>query len=302
MLIVWDITKTPFLLVHTTNSKSVRSVRRLLLFSFTLFVLIGKGSLFAQIQPYHPPPQLAPPSDRTSSQPNILQPTTITAPPAPAPSSPDIITQPKESSNSTPVTASGLSSMQALDDKVALRDGDRISFRVIEDQDDAVPRLITDNGEVDFPYVGRIKVAGRTCKDVAEQLKKLLEVDYYKRATVIVGLDVIAPTPPPTPEKEVHRYVWIVGQVRQVGAIEITPDLPLTVSQVVLRSGGFGDFADQRKVKLIHHGAGADGAPASDTGGGEVIDVKSVYEGKSANDPRVQPNDLVVVPKRAVNF
>jgi protein involved in polysaccharide export with SLBB domain len=199
--------------------------------------------------------------------------------------------------------------MTALDDKVLLEAGDRISFRVIEDRDDAVSRLITDTGEVDFPYIGRLKVAGLTCRQVAQQLKKLLEVDYYKRATVIVGLDIIVGHSAETTQ-DMTRIVWIVGQVRQVGPQQLPKLLPLTVSQIVLRAGGFGDFADERKVRVVHRAAAP--SPSEKTPGespdadsapeGQIVDVKSVFEGRSTYDPIVQPNDLIIVPKRLVNF
>jgi protein involved in polysaccharide export with SLBB domain len=200
-----------------------------------------------------------------------------------------------------PVSAATLNSMTALDDKVPLQPGDRISFRVIEDQDDAVPRIVTDTGEVDFPYIGRVKVQGMTCRQVALQLKRLLEVDYYKRATVIVGLDVISNV-----QEKVHDMVWVVGQVRQVGPLELTKQQPMTVSQVILRAGGFGEFADQRKVRLIRRGeaasVGAEPAVDSDGNKGEIVDIKAVFDGQSGADPVVQANDLIVVPKRLVNF
>jgi len=194
-----------------------------------------------------------------------------------------------------PVAASSLNSMTALDDKITLEAGDRISFRVIEDRDEAVPRLVTDTGEVDFPYIGRVKVAGLTCRQVAQRLKKLLEVDYYKRATVIVGLDVIVGRGTEAP----HEMAWIVGQVRQVGPQELSPLQPLTVSQIILRAGGFEDFADERRVRVVHQAKAPDGdSPA----GGQVVDVKSVFQGHSTFDPVVKPNDLIIVPKRLVNF
>ncbi len=195
--------------------------------------------------------------------------------------------------------------MDVLDDKVTLEAGDRISFRVIEDQDDAVPRLVTDTGEVDFPYVGRMKVAGLTCRQVALQLKKLLEVDYYKRATVIVGLDIIVGHTTAATQ-QAAKMAWIVGQVRQVGPQELPELQPLTVSQIILRAGGFGDFADERKVRIVHR-ATASSSPVKTTDadsapGGQVVDVKSVFEGHSTFDPVVQPNDLIIVPKRLINF
>lgn len=112
-----------------------------------------------------------------------------------------------------PITASTLTSMTALDDKVLLEAGDSISFRVIEDKDVAVPRIVTDTGEVDFPYIGRVKVEGKTCHQVAVEVKRLLEVDYYKRATVIVGLDLIIGQD----KTKARDIAWVVGEVRQAG-------------------------------------------------------------------------------------
>jgi protein involved in polysaccharide export with SLBB domain len=271
--------------------------------------------VFAQISTFPAPPPLAPKSQNTSdwatnsssaSSDNSASGSTdkseagASTETTPSPQH----TEQANPNDAIPVTAATLSSMNALDDKIPLVPGDRISFRVIEDRDDAVPRMVTDTGEVDFPYTGRLKVAGLTCRQVALQLKRLLEVDYYKRATVIIGLDVIALPPPDTN----HPLVWIVGQVRQVGPMEISKDHPLTVSQAILRAGGFGDFADQRKVHLLHRGSHANAPTPGETTNednsqaAQIVDVKAVFDGQSSVDPLVEPNDLIVVPKRLINF
>jgi len=227
--------------------------------------------------------------------------------PIPPSLSPTNTTPPANPTDNTPVTASTLNSMSALDDKIPLEAGDRISFRVIEDRDDAVSRIVTDTGEVDFPYVGRLKAAGLTCRQIAQQLKKLLEVDYYKRATVIVGLDVIVAH---APAEATHDMAWIVGQVHQVGPQELSKVQPVTVSQIILRAGGFGDFADERKVRIVHRkptssspaGTTVESQDANSDSEGEVVDVKSVLEGHSTIDPIVKPNDLIIVPKKFINF
>ncbi len=173
---------------------------------------------------------------------------------------------------------------------------------MIEDRDQAVPRVVTDTGEVDFPYIGRIKVEGKTCHQVAVEVKRLLEVDYYKRATVIVGLDLIIGQD----KQKARDMAWVVGQVRQVGPQDISKLQPMTVSQIIMRAGGFGDFADQRKVKVIHRGAHA----LDSAGGGppdlstskdyQVVDIKSVFDGKSIVDPVVKSGDYIIVPKQCV--
>ena len=285
------------------------------------------GVAHAQLSTFPEPPPLNPTAPSPSA-PGGESPAPVPAPalpPAPAPAdnsqplppeaaAPSAMTNaspsaPPVTSAGIPISAASLNSMSALDDKISLLPGDRISFRVIEDQDDAVPRIVTDTGEVDFPYIGRIKVEGRTCLQVAKQVKQLLEVDYYKRATVIIGLDVIA-----SKEQDVsHTYVWVTGQVRQIGPQELSTTHPMTVSQIILRAGGFGDFADQRRVRLIHRAdlEGGAGAPntaeatnAVEDNAGQVIDVKAIFDGHSGPgvDPIVKPDDYIVVPKRLVNF
>lgn len=272
-----------------------------------------------QMSTFPSPPPLAPPVDRVPQEAATASPGTAVAPDAAEPgpsagknsndsgalSSPGATAS--NSTNTAPaalITAATLSSMAALDDKVLLEAGDSISFRVIEDRDQAVSRLVTDTGEVDFPYIGRVKVEGKTCHEVAVEVKRLLEVDYYKRATVIVGLDLIIGQDKTKP----HDMAWVVGEVRQVGPQELLKAQPMTVSQMIMRAGGFGDFADQRKVKVIHRAA-----HASDSSGSEppdlstakdsqVIDVRSVFDGKSTFDPVVKPGDYIIVPKKWVNI
>jgi protein involved in polysaccharide export with SLBB domain len=193
--------------------------------------------------------------------------------------------------------------MEALDDKNPLEQGDTISFRVIEDRDDAVSRVVTDTGEVDFPYIGRLKVEGKTCHQVALELKRLLEVDYYKQATVIVGLDLILGQ-----EKMKHDWAWVIGEVRQEGPQELSKLQPITVSQIILRAGGFSDYADQRKVRIIHQSARspapATGVPPDirNTKADQTIDVKAIFDGHPSSDPIVKPDDYIIVAKRFVNI
>src|SRR5262245_12978379 len=42
------------------------------------------------------------------------------------------------------------------DDKYKLRTGDKISLQILEDRDLPKSLLVTDSGEVDVPYVGRV--------------------------------------------------------------------------------------------------------------------------------------------------
>lgn len=207
-------------------------------------------------------------------------------------------TSTETTSPATPAaTAETLTSMEALDDQTKLGKGDTISFRVIEDRDKAVQLLVSDNGDVNFPYINRVKVEGKTCHQVALDVKKLLEVDYYKRATVIIGLDLINDFDKTKPKD----MAWVMGEVRAVGPLELYKNQTTTVSQLIMRAGGFGDFADQRKVKVIHHATDAN-VDVTNAKNFELVDVKAVFKGQSAKDPVVAAGDYIIVPKKVLNF
>ncbi|HSH39220.1 MAG TPA: polysaccharide biosynthesis/export family protein, partial [Chthoniobacterales bacterium] len=162
---------------------------------------------------------------------------------------------------------------------------DYVSFRVVEDRDNESQRLrVNDNGELEVPYAGLVPAAGRTCKQIAYSVKAALEKEYYYNATVIIAVDRIS-------EKSRGR-VYVIGSVRGPGPQEIPPDETYTVSKAIIRAGGFGDFANKRKVKLTRK-----------NGEALEVDLKRIIEqGRSDEDVVLQPDDQVFVPQRLINM
>lgn len=195
------------------------------------------------------------------------------------------------STNSEGKGALRLNSMDLLDEKYKLGIGDRMSFRVIEDQDEPKLLVVNDAGNVEVPYIGLFKAQDKTCKQLAEEIKVPLEKEYYYRATVIIALEQI--------NKTVNRgKIYLVGFVRTPGAQDIPAEESFTVSKAILRAGGFTDFADKRKVRLVRK----TGANESDKKT-MIINVADIWEkGKSTSDVVVEPEDLIYVPARLVNF
>ncbi len=174
------------------------------------------------------------------------------------------------------------------DDRYKLRVGDKVSLQIAEDREPPKSLTITDSGELDVPYIGRVTVTEKTCKQVAEELKVLLEKDFYYRATVILGLDQA--------NKFLGRvYVW--GQVKNQGPIDIAVNENLTAGKAILRAGGFGDFANKKKVKVVR---------ASNQGSGKkimelnMIDI--LEQGRTEKDVVLEPDDSVIVDDRLINF
>ena len=142
--------------------------------------------------------------------------------------------------------SSFVTSMESLDDKHQLGVGDQVRFRIVEDRDEPKALTVTDSGELDIPWLGSVQAADRTCKQLAKEIKKSLEKDLYKQATVIITIDLL---------NKIRGKVYIYGYVRVAGFQEIPTDEVFTLSKAIMRAG-LTDFADKKHVKLRKSGGG----------------------------------------------
>jgi polysaccharide export outer membrane protein len=194
---------------------------------------------------------------------------------------------PKATTVEPPTTSTVMrtNSMTVLDEKKKLGPNDYVSFRVVEDRDNESQHLrVNDSGELEVPYIGLVQAAGRSCKELAYSVKAALEREYYYHATVIIAVDHVS-------EKS-RGKVYVYGSVKGQGPQEIPADESYTVSKAIIRAGGFGDFANKRKVKVTRKG-----------GQDFVVDLKRVIEeGHTEEDMVVQPDDQIYVPQRLINM
>ena len=116
-----------------------------------------------------------------------------------------------------------------------------------------------------------------------------MEKEYYYRATVVIALDQA--------NKLLGRvYIW--GQVRTQGPIDLLVNERLTVGKAILRAGGFADFANKKKVKVVREGGG--GGESKQTFELNMVDI--LERGETEKDVVLQPDDLIIVPSRLISF
>jgi len=177
-----------------------------------------------------------------------------------------------------------------LDDKRKLGVGDRVIFRVLEDQETPKALVITDAGELDVPELGLVTAAGKTCQELAFEIKSKLEKVTYYHATVILGIDLLNQTLS-------GRRVYVAGQVQHPGPQEIPAGETWTVTKAIMRAGGLTQYADKKRVRVVR--TGPKGAPGRTL----ILNVARVLEqGNTELDLAAEPEDLIYVPTRAVNF
>ncbi len=175
-----------------------------------------------------------------------------------------------------------MNSGAAIDSNHKLTRQDRLSYRVAEDRDDKVwPLVVQDSGDVEVPLIGRVKAAGKTAAELTSDIKAKLESEYYYHATVSLGLEQIA--------AHSNGRVFITGELKGAGALDLPADGQLTVSQAILQMGGPTDDSWLSHTRIIRKGVNAKGFIQ--------VDVESVLKGHADKDVVLQPGDTVKVMK-----
>lgn len=171
-----------------------------------------------------------------------------------------------------------------LDNQHKLRPGDKLSFRVAEDAEEAKSLPVMDSGEIELPYgFGRFTAAGKTCRALAQEIKTALEKDYYKRATVQIAIDAY---------NSVLGKAYVSGIVAKQGPVNIPVDAPLKLSQAILLAGTT-QWSQLKTVKVVRQ-IGKETRTM-------IIDVDAILnKGRIEGDIVLEPGDLVIVSERGV--
>ena len=189
--------------------------------------------------------------------------------------------------------------MESLDDKKLIAVGNLLEFRVLEDLDEepdpradpatsnalAMNRLqVSDSGEVEHPYFGRIMAKGKTHRQLAEEIKKILEKPdgYYYQATVLISLATSGVS---------RGKVYISGAVTKPGPFEIPVNENMTVSKALSSVGVMDDRAAINQIKLIRKVA--EGAPPPEP---IIVNLDDIRRGITGTDRVLEPEDQIIVP------
>ncbi len=167
-------------------------------------------------------------------------------------------------------------STEAADAGYVLKPGDSIVITVFQEDDLTTETRLPRSGEIEFPLVGTIKLAGRTVKeavaDLTARLSQGLVVD-PKVTLIVTG--------------SAAEQATVMGQVHRPGLIEIPGDARLDILTAIAMAGGYTDRADPGRVVVRRQREGENRSLRIDTG-------------RMAEDPSVKsffldPGDIVIV-------
>lgn len=207
--------------------------------------------------------------------------------------------------NDTASAVALMSSMDKLDATRPLKIGDTVVLRIVEDGEKTHTLRVQDSGNLLVPYISLVQAAGRTCRDVATTVKTELEKEHFKSATVILALESEAPVKKKRDGSPADGlamgpvgadFIVIYGQVSRQGRYELDPDEDLTVSQAILKAGGFSQFANDKKVKVIRRVPGKGNVNI-------IVNLRDVMmRGKLEYDIPIRGGDVIIVDEKLLNF
>jgi protein involved in polysaccharide export with SLBB domain len=200
----------------------------------------------------------------------------------------------------TATAVSTMSSMDRLDSTYLLKKGDIVSVRIVEDTSQKAPLSlkVQASGNINAPFINLVPAVGKSCKEVAMYMKKELEKEHFKTATVIVSLEENAKSGAAGSALSgpAANFITIYGQVQRQGKYEITPEEELTCSQAILKAGGFSQFAKDTKVTVIRKYPKKGNVKI-------VVNLRDVMmKGKLDYDIPIRGGDVIIVDEKLVNF
>jgi polysaccharide export outer membrane protein len=151
--------------------------------------------------------------------------------------------------------------------------GDVLHVSVWDEPLLTVTATVRPDGKISMPLLDDVSVSGMTPDGLQKSLTdKLTRFVHKPRVTVTV--------------QEIHsRLVFITGEVQRPGAYSLVASM--NVVQLVARSGGFTDFAKQKKIYVLR----ANKTTRIDVNYGKVLKGQAPQQNID-----LAPGDTVVVP------
>jgi protein involved in polysaccharide export with SLBB domain len=118
--------------------------------------------------------------------------------------------------------------------------GDTIVIKVYGEEALTLETQITNSGNINYPFLGSLKLNGLTIKEVEKLVYDGLKGDYFVEPNVFVGMVL-------------YRPFYIHGEVKQPGGYPYQPGM--TVNQAVALAGGFTERASQEKIAISREGS-----------------------------------------------
>lgn len=129
----------------------------------------------------------------------------------------------------------GVFANNSVNTEYVLGVGDQIKILVYDEPDLTIQTTISDDGKINYPFLGELIVTGQSIKDLQKTVYQGLKGDYLVSPSIQVS--IIS-----------YRPFFILGEVKKPGAYAFQPGL--TVERAIALAGGLTERASEDKIYL----------------------------------------------------
>ncbi len=159
--------------------------------------------------------------------------------------------------------------------------GDLIRVQVFDHEDLTIDLRVPDSGTTAFPLIGDLgALRDRPVPALVADLTRRLGRDYLVDPVVTLTVTEFGP-----------RQAFVMGAVKDGGAVPLDPQLPKTAIQAIGQAGGFEDDADRSATVIIRR-------DPADPARVQAIPVPATDRTEAlAADRPLDHGDVVIVPR-----
>jgi polysaccharide export outer membrane protein len=151
---------------------------------------------------------------------------------------------------------------------------DKFELRVFHEPELSGSFTASAEGTINYPYIGRLTISGKTCADLEEEIAAGLRQGYIANPNVSCTI-----------LEYNSKRIFIFGQVKSPGAYPYRSSI--TVIEAIALAGGFSERADQNRTNLSRSVNGSDLQVR--------VPVQEIVENRQKNI-RLLPGDIISVP------
>lgn len=178
-------------------------------------------------------------------------------------------------------------------DGYRIRSGDVLGIEVLQDPSLNREVLVLPDGSFSFPFAGTVTAAGRTVSDVQSTLAQGISGNFASTPNVFVSVRTLNDAVPAVsgPATAATIDVFFLGEFATPGTAALAPGT--TFLQAIAASGGFTNFAAQRRIQLRRTD------PATGRQNVTTIDFRAIQNGAElSHDVTLADGDIILAPER----